>query len=288
MRTVLLGTQFYAGSGDAARRQANAADSMTALRGVELANVQWRDEIFEHRGFETVAALEQDSRTIAGAPGPRRPILSEIFDVLARTAKARRLRYFAFVNSDIIVLPSAIAAIDEHAKETYAFSRMDFDRATGRDTELVTTGLDAFVMDVDWWDRHRHRFRPYVLGEWCYDCVFAAILMTFGNGLIFNRAGEIRHEMHAHAVTTMTSRSARFNQYLAALDSRLFTLWAHYHAHLAELRARGVAEAEERKILERDFVWAPSARKSIWHAGRCLRARLRYARQIRGLAAAAR
>ena len=48
--------------------------------------------------------LTQDSNAIAG-PGRRaKPITREVFDVLAGLASTRGHRYFAYINSDIVVL----------------------------------------------------------------------------------------------------------------------------------------------------------------------------------------
>lgn len=275
---VLLGTQFYDGNADANRRQANAAASMRALTGVELANVQWPDESVECDGFDTLPVLALDQR-VAQAPPPRKPVMNEIFDALANEARRRGHRYFAFVNNDIIVLPAAIDAIETCGKETYAFSRRDFDRETGHDSDMVISGLDLFAIDVHWWAKHRGRFRPYVLSEWFYDCVFGAILMTYGDGLILNRHGEIRHEVHK-TNPQMTGPSARFNGYLAALDSRLFSLWVDYYRHILDSRARGGSEAEELAFIRSDFVWRPSAFEALKQVGRSARARWRYTRTI--------
>src|ERR1700759_1337415 len=138
---VLLGTQFSTGKEDANPRPATSAASMIALAGVELANVQWRDESVECAGFETLRVLERDQRDLAHAPRPRKPVIADIFDALATEAKRRGHRYFAFVNNDITVLPAAIDAIEGGGKETYAMSRMDFHRETGQNTDIVISGL---------------------------------------------------------------------------------------------------------------------------------------------------
>ena len=284
---VLVGTQFYATRrADVVRRQAQCAASLVNLRGADVVNLQWPAERFDWPAIETVVALEQDSRGVAGSPGPPRPILSELFAALGSLAERRGLRYFLFVNSDIIVTQAAVDAVTRLGKQTYAISRMDVDADTGRDAGIVTAGIDAFGFDVDWWRAERARFRPYVLGEWFYDCVFAAIMMTFGDGVILNRAGEIRHEQHPRGPSA-SSRSALFNGYLAALDSREFTLWAQYHAGLETLRARGATEAEEHAFAKKTFVWRPSPFAAAWHAGRCVRARWSYTRACARLSATA-
>jgi hypothetical protein len=274
---LLIATQFYSGREDAMRRQANCARSLATLHGVSLVNIQPRRDPFAFHGAETLAVLERDSHEITGDGEPRRPILRDVFDALAEAALERRCRYFAFVNSDILVTPLAVEAILDSGKQTYAFSRMDFDGATGRDLGVVTEGIDLFAFDVEWWRAVRQRFRPYILAAWFYDCVFAAIMMTFGDGLVLNRDGEIRHERHPHAPAA-TSPSALYNGYLAALDSREFSLWVEYHTALKALRQRGATAAEERAMATRVFVWKPSLARAIWHAGRSVRAKWHYTR----------
>jgi hypothetical protein len=273
---IIVGTQFYAGGSDAIRRQANAAAALIALRGAHPVNVQWRVDPYEYRDIQTAAVLERDSLSIA-AREPRRPFLVDIFDALAAEAAARGSQYFLFVNSDIIVTQAAVDAIERMQTQTCAFCRMDFDAGTGRDAGVLTSGIDGFAFDVEWWRAERTRFRPYIVGSWFYDGVFTAIMMTFGGGRILNRDGEIRHEIHERKPTP-TSPTEIYNGFLAALDAREFSLWANFHAHLEELRARGASETEERALAETVFVWRPSAIEAIWHAGRCARARWRYAR----------
>jgi hypothetical protein len=274
--SIVIGTQFYAGGPDAMRRQTNAAAALVALSDVHPVNVQWRVDPYDCRDIQTAPVLERDSLSIADCE-PRRPFLVDIFDALAAQAVARRCRRFLFVNSDIIVTQAAVDAIERLQTKTCALCRMDFDRHTGRDAGVLTSGIDGFAFDVEWWRAERTRFRPYILGSWFYDGVFTAIMMTFGDGRILNRAGEIRHEIHEHTPTP-TSPSMIYNGSLAALDAREFSLWARFHAHLEELRAGGASEAEEHALAEEDFVWRPSVGATIWHAGRCARARWRYAR----------
>jgi hypothetical protein len=274
---LLIATQFYAGREDAMRRQANCARSLATLQDVYVVNIQPRRDPFAYHGAETLAVLDRDSYAITGEGEPRRPILRDVFDALADAAVERRCRYFAFVNSDILVTPLAVEAILASGKQTYAFSRMDFDGATGRELGMVVEGIDAFAFDVEWWRATRERFRPYILAAWFYDCVFAAIMMTFGDGLMLNREGEIRHERHPHSMI-VKSPSTLYNGYLAALDSREFSLWVEYDTALKELRRRGATPAEEQTMAKRMFVWKPSAARAIWHAGRCVRAKWHYTR----------
>src|SRR5262245_46973399 len=158
------------------RRQQQAAGALTALRGVTPVNVQWTDEAFTQPGVETLAVLRQDASSVTGRPARRKPILPELFDALAAAAAARGVEYFGFANADILISQAAIDVVVGERRQAYAFSRMDFDAATGRNLDLVPDGLDFFVFTVAWWRRERRRFRPYILGHWFYDGVFGALI----------------------------------------------------------------------------------------------------------------
>jgi hypothetical protein len=258
------------------RRQQQALDALRGLRGVIPINLQWTDEVHEREGVETVAALTQDARRITGLPARRKPIMPELFDTLAAVASARGARHFGFFNADIVVSQAAIDAVARGGREACAFSRMDIDPASGRELGLVLNGLDLFVFSVEFWQRERRRFRPYILGEWFYDCVFGAVLMCHGDGEIFNRDGEIRHEAHPHAPQGGLSVH---NGYLAARDAHYFSLWVQYRARLDAARSRGASAEEERAIQRDTFVLRRSVASALLQAGRSVRAYWRYQRE---------
>jgi hypothetical protein len=272
---LILGTQFYAGDAVAMRRQQQAIDALVRLRGVTLVNVQWTDGVHDRPELETLAVLRQDASTVTGVKARRKPIMPEIFDALADAAAARGARYFAFTNADILVSQAAVDVIEREAKEAYAFSRMDVEPGTGRELGLVADGLDLFVFTVDWWRRERHRFRPYILAEWFYDCIFGALIVCHGDGLILNRDGEIRHEAHPQAPGGSLSQ---YNGYLVARDAGYFTLWARYRAALDVARAHGASAADERALQREIFVWRPTLRSTVWQAGRTAKAWWKYRR----------
>src|SRR6202008_3060739 len=190
---LLVGSNFYDAQGDAGRRQAAAVDSLRALKGVALGNVQWADEIFEVEGIRTLPRLKLDSRGVSGRPGKRRPVVSEIFDVLARVAEEEGREYFAYANGDILVSQQAVSRILTGRRETYAFSRMDVDGESGAELGMMTYGVDAFAARVDWWRRNRTRFRRYLVAEWVWDNVYTAILLAHSDGVLLNREPLIRH-----------------------------------------------------------------------------------------------
>jgi hypothetical protein len=87
---------------------------------------------------------------------------------------------------------------------------------------------------------NRWRFRPYILGEACWDNVYAALLMCHGNGRLVNRDAVIRHEKHG--TIWGDGAFAEYNSLLASFDARYFTLWATYHARLVEAARRARAQ----------------------------------------------
>ena len=91
---------------------------------------------------------------------------------LASLAERGGHRYFMITNADIMVTQAAIDLIEKSGKETYAFSRLDVDRETGRELEPTLSGLDAFAFEIRWWRANQHRFRTYIMGEACWDVVY--------------------------------------------------------------------------------------------------------------------
>ncbi|HVH27473.1 MAG TPA: hypothetical protein VM818_11960 [Vicinamibacterales bacterium] len=153
---------------------------------------------------------------------------------------------------------------------------MDF-TPSGEDVGTLVTGFDAFAFELAWWRANRWRFRPYILGEPCWDNVYAALLMCHGVGRLVNKDAVIRHEKHA--ATWGGGAFAEHNSFLASLDARYFTLWATYHARLLGARTRNASDDDERAIASDVFVWRPSPGRALWQAGRSLKARIRYRKQ---------
>jgi len=273
---LVLGTQFYQGDPEAMRRQSSAMDALRLLPNVLAIDLQWGNVPPWRPWIRTIPVLQRDSTTVTGRAGRVKPIASDVLDALATIAEREGCPYFAYFNSDIIVTPAAVELIAGASKQGYAFSRMDQD-VTGRDVGLMLTGLDAFAFDVGWWRANRRRFRPYILGEQCWDNVYAALLMCHGDAIVVNRDGAIRHEVHATA--SGAGMFAEYNGFLASLDARYFTLWATYYARLADARARGASEDEERAIASSVFVWRRSVAAALRQGARDVKARVRYRRQ---------
>ena len=271
---IAIGAQFYPATGDAERRQIRARAALLSLDGVIPVNLQFVDEDFQPDGFRTLRVLRSDSRTITGGEGARKPVVSEMFDALAGAARTAGCRYFAFLNNDIEVSQAAIDAILAGNRDAYAFSRVDVDPATGAEAGIQIFGLDMFAIDAAWWDRERHRFRPYIAGEACWDNVYAALVCGYGNGVVINERPGIYHQRHP--AVWNDGPFARHNGFLAALDSPDFSRWARYATRLDASLKSGAPVDRERLAAELLSDPRLSARETVVHAGRKLRARLRH------------
>jgi hypothetical protein len=270
---VLLATSIYEGRNAAAvRRQARSADSLMQLKGAQVVNLQFQEAPVELHGMETVRALRRSSLSVTGLRGPRKPVSNEIFGALAGLAQARGLRYFAYVNSDIVVTQEAVDAID--GRQSYAYSRTEVDPASGRHNGITTAGVDMFAVEASWWLQNAGRFRPYLIGESTWDNVYTAQLFCHSDGVLLNREALILHETHETAWTA--SPFQRYVQKLAAYDSLYFSLWAKYHAILTGLRQRGATDEEELAAQRSTFVWRPSLREQAVQQCRNWKAALRY------------
>jgi hypothetical protein len=273
--SLVLGTGTYDASGDALRRQQNAVASMRALQRVEILNVQFRTAPHEVDGLPTLRALGRDSTTATGRRGPRKPLVSDLFNVLCHEAEHRGARYFGFTNADIQISQAAIDWVLEGTREAYVFSREDFNLPSGMPAAMMVYGADVFVIGTRWWREHRHRFRSYILGESVWDNVYASILMCHADAVIENRRPLVRHEAHPLNWSPSGPFSA-YHQMLAAYDATYFSLWCDYVHRLLELRQRGSSHDEECEMARRTFRWPPSTATRAVQAARNVKAFVRY------------
>lgn len=272
---VLLGTHTWAASADAARRNANAIAALNALRDVDIVNVQFRDRPHEHPGLETLAELPRDSNVLTGRRGPRKPVMVDLFDALAREASARARPYFCFTNTDIVISQPAIDWIRDGGKDAYMFSRRNFDGTSGAPTTIEFAGYDVYAIRPDWWFRHRHRFRPYIAGEGIWDEVYTTIIMCHAGAAIENRLSLVRHEAHP-MVTVPSKEFGRYIQMLSAFDAAYFSIWCRYYVGVRAMR-EARASAEEEAAFARDvFVWRPGAADRAVQVARNAKAVARY------------
>jgi hypothetical protein len=272
---ITIGTSYYPASGDAERRQQLSRASLVALGdAVHRVNLQFTGEGFAPEGFETRAVLVQDSRTVTGLGGARKPIVSEMFEALAASAAARGDRYFVYLNADIEVSAAAMRRIETGGRDAYAFCRMDLAPGSRAAQGVLRIGVDLFAVRVEWWSRERRRFRRYIAGESLWDNVYAAVACTHGRGEIVDTDPGIFHEQHP--VAWGGGPFAEYNGYLAALDAPYFSRWVRYVA--ARDAGRGET-APDRDRLAGEIFGPPLLRAPDYprHAARTVRAWARYA-----------
>ena len=270
---MLIGTHTYAAEGEGLRRQTAGVASLLALRDAGAVNVQFAQRPHHVEGLRTLDVLQRASTDI-DPRGPRKPIVSEIFDALAAEDAVRGCAYICFTNADVIVSQQAVDWILGEDRDAFLLSREDFDGVTGAASGMQLGGIDTIAIRGAWWTRNRRRFRPYIVGETAWDNVYAAILMIHGNGVIENRRPLIRHEMHDAG---RGSAFAEYTRLLSALDAFYFTRWCCYWWPLMKLREQGAAAAEEAALARSVFSRRQSAVESAVQAGRSAKARVRYA-----------
>src|SRR5574338_1034089 len=100
---LVIGSQFFRSGSDSDARQARARAALRALPDARPVNLQFADDPEPFEGLETAAVLRLDSRRVAGGDGPRKPIVSEMFDALASIARREHAGWFAYANADIEV-----------------------------------------------------------------------------------------------------------------------------------------------------------------------------------------
>lgn len=301
---MLIGTHVYDGDTGSNRRQRSATEALIRLPEVQAVNVQFRHgETCAVPHLESLFVLEHDSASVTRAAVRRKPLTREMFDTLATVAEARGLDYFGYFNSDIVVTPRLLEIIRKCGRDAYAISRADVDVLTDPQERpvLLTAGQDGFVVRVAWWRRHASRFRPYIVGEMCWDVVYTAILMCHSNGLLLNRDPLVLHERHAVGWQT-DSPAARYNGMLAALDARYFSIWCAYWDALEACRQRGASARrgvpaplepctdtadQEARLRDDVFVWRRSPLAAARQMGRSAKARRAFRRHQRGWRAAA-
>lgn len=253
---VLLGTSISGRAGDTRRRESSAQASLAALAAAGAAdavNLLFTDEPGPAGAIPSLSRLTLDAPGLSGLAGPRKPIVSEMLDVLACEAARRGIPRIALVNGDILVTPEAIERLASIGAPFVAISRTD----TGgeRPESPMIHGVDFMALDTVFWPRARRLFRPYVLGEEIWDNVYTSIGLCHG-GVLINRERLILHERHETPKTRLPF--ARYVHLLAARDRAYFTRWCTYVARLeAVIAAEG--SVDDALALQRTIFVLPSA-----------------------------
>ena len=94
MAEILLGTSV-SGRAAAAAREAPAQESLAALSATGTAvcvNLTFHDDSPAASAVESLPALRLDAPLVSGVSGPRKPVVSEMLDVLASEAERLGIR----------------------------------------------------------------------------------------------------------------------------------------------------------------------------------------------------
>ncbi|HMC75819.1 MAG TPA: hypothetical protein VKH34_01760 [Vicinamibacterales bacterium] len=245
MKPLVLGTHLYPAHGAAATRLRHALDSWTRLPGVRLINLQFAGDPAPstHAAFETLAVLREDSRTLSGCDGPRKPSVREMLDHLVAAAAASGGQYAGFSNADIVISPAAIARVAAGTRDAVIFSRMDVDPETGDPHGESLGGQDTLFIRTAAYRSLRPRLRPYIIGEAPWDVAYTSILLSHCDADLVNRGDECRHV--AHDMIWRDSPFAGYSHRLARRDWVYFARWYRYYNAAKSMRAAGRPAAEE-------------------------------------------
>jgi hypothetical protein len=268
---LLIGTSTSGRGEDTVRREAAAQASLAALSGADAMNIRFIDESALPGPVESLSLLTLDAPRVTGRAGPRKPIVSELIDVLTAEAVRRGRSRVALVNGDICVRQVAVDTIAALRHPAVAVSRLETGR--GIPETILLHGVDMIVVDVLFWQAHRARFRAYIMGEPAWDNVYASIAVCHG-GVLLNREALITHERHE---TAAGSPFGSYGHLLATRDRAYFSRWCEYVAQVEQLRASGGSVQDEQALQDMVFK-APGRTAALADALRAAwwRTRVRY------------
>ena len=253
---LLLGTSTSGCGGETGVREADAQRSLGALRGADVVDLQFVDSTPRTGSVEVLRRLSRDARHVSGVTGPRKPIVSDMLDVLAGEAARRGCDWVGLVNADIVVAQQGLDRLLASPFPAVAVSRLDV--GGDRPDAMLLYGVDMVLMTRDYWQHERRRFRDYILGEPVWDNVYASIVACHG-GILLNREPLITHVRHD---SPMTSPYKPYVHVLATRDGPYFSRWCEYVA-LAEALRAGEGSADEERALQRRVFAPPSAWAAI-------------------------
>lgn len=246
MVRVVLGTSISGRGGETGTREAAAQRALASLTDTVALNFAFPGET-PPALVATRAVLPRDASAVARAPGPRKPIVTDILDLAAEEAARRGAPFCGIVNGDIVVSQAAIDTLADPPAPALAYFRLDV--GGGETPEMLLFGVDMFVFSVPWWRAERRRFRDYILGEAIWDNVFAAIAACHG-GVLLHADPFITHERHAGGGS---SAYARYLQSLAARDATYFSRWCAFVEGVREAREQGGGAEAERAVAAAAF-----------------------------------
>ncbi len=246
------------------RRQEIAAQSIDSIRENFLLpiNACLSDEVIEREGWITSSALQWV--TSPGTVPKKLPLVRDLFDQASAVAEIHGCEWFAVANADIILTnewKSRVKKLLQGEEEIFIFARTDLDRDSegtlNQNPKLFHRGQDLYLCRVKTWEKIRHHFHSYILGEAYWDNIFTALFLTYAKGyLVLDQLGLCLHERHSKSWGE--SQLHRHNLFLANGPDIISTLrWKYFHLGLllrAEDAGRSLDEQELRKLIQDMFV----------------------------------
>lgn len=185
---IIIGTNTFGNY----HRQNVAIDSLVHLKktfDLQLFDVQFEGNTQHDNRLETLNTLSRSS--LDHTTGSKQlPFVNDIFNVLCD----QDCDYFIFCNSDVIVNGNLIKHIKEHKPHAMACSRLDikhidsFDDVLKKQIKPVRyeiAGFDCFIFSKVWYLEKKQLFRDYLVGQPCWDQVYATIIKLYGGNHSF-------------------------------------------------------------------------------------------------------
>jgi len=186
---VLIGTNTY----KKYKRQDIAIDSFIHLSDkydCDIIDVQFADEDSSNYEIRTENILERSSLDVTSGD-KKLPFVNDILNFLS----VQDCDYFIYVNSDVILTNTIIKKIINEQPECFACSRVDIEEVDSYDcvsernitpVRYEIAGFDAFVFKTKWFQDNSNLFQDYLVGQPCWDQVYATLMRIFGDSLFAN------------------------------------------------------------------------------------------------------
>jgi len=177
--------------------------SHEAIRRQGVAQETWRSEAYDYGNWHEYQVSSADFKRSARDIGDpvALPYINDMLDHAA--AKAEPDDILLITNADICLVPGLAKELVQKCKSvgsTYCH-RWDFPRVNThierKDIHIGSSwyiGCDLFACSKRWWDQHKHKLPPMVLGRECWDWAFRVLIEETGGSQIERG---IYHEKHA-------------------------------------------------------------------------------------------
>lgn len=186
---ILIGTNTY----KKYKRQDIAIDSYVHLSNkynCDIVDVQFVDENSSNYEIRTEHVLERSSLDVTSGD-KKLPFVNDILNFLS----VQDYDYFIYVNSDVILTNTIIKKIINEQPKCFACSRVDiadidsYESVSNQDITPIRyeiAGFDAFVFNTKWFSNNSGIFQDYLVGQPCWDQVYATLMRIFGDSLFAN------------------------------------------------------------------------------------------------------